>query len=569
MNTHGTILDQSSKLIACSGIFFFCLLLARVFYLQIYLNQELFKRAQKNFTRYVTIPSQRGNILDCNGTLLATNRPVINIFWQGTGNHHLTTEQTALLETMGTILEQPFDAHVHKEITATERYSRTRLLATDVPLAAMGKLLEKYPHTPNLYIEQTAARFYPHKTVASHIIGYISSLENNGKMGLEKILEQLLHGSHGTLMTTINSVGARLNTLPIKEALDGQDIVTTLDLRLQLIAEQCFEESQLGVLLLMDPATGAIKALVSRPTFDPNIFLQTIDSNEWKELQEKKPFLNRAFNACYPPASPFKLITLAAAMELDLISPETTIYCPGYTRFCNRAYHCAKKAGHGVVTIEQAVAQSCNILFFDIAKRISIDQLAEYAYRFGLGQKSSVIFNEHEGIVPSKAWKWKVKHEPWWSGETLSVVIGQGYLGVTPIQMARMISAIFSGNLVKPRILEQEEIVTEPLRIRPQTRKLLKKCMKEVVTHGTGIMLRSLLPDMKLYAKTGTAQVSDLSKRDLGTEFLEHGWSVCYLKAPNQRPLVLVAVLEHVGSSQVAIAFTKRFLQQYRELIKR
>ena len=392
-----TTLEHSTKKILLLLCTFFSALGIRLFYLQIYSNSELLNRAQKNFTRFIQVRSQRGNIVDAFGTLLATNRPVLAVYWQGTGNRTFNVQQEEIIALIAAM--KNIDPIIIKnELTAVERYGRKKLLFYDITIEDLAKLIEKHSDTHNLIIEESTKRYYPYNTTACHVIGYIGAIQEQGKMGLEKILENLLQGSQGTAIAKVNSVGTQIDFRPIKDAQDGTDIHTTIDLSLQLLAEQCFDEEYAGVLLLMDPENGELKTVLSRPNFDPNIFLQAINSDQWNTLTTNNPFLNRAFSACYPPASPFKLISLAAALELNIISPETTINCYGYTTFYNRQYHCANKTGHGKLTVQEAVAKSCNILFYEIAKHISIDQIADYAYRFGLGQKVPLNFLNLKGL---------------------------------------------------------------------------------------------------------------------------------------------------------------------------
>jgi penicillin-binding protein 2 len=364
----------------------------------------------------------------------------------------------------------------------------------------------------------------------------------------------------------INSFGSNLYQEEVKHALSGKSIQTTLDFSLQHIAEQSFDADFSGALILMDPHNGALKALISRPSFDPMIFLEPLSYEQWHDLQQKKAFLNRAFNAMYPPASLFKLITISAALELGIIDENTTMHCKGYVRFAGRRYHCARRSGHGELSIPEAIAQSCNIPFYEIGKKISIDDLAHYAQRFGLGEKTHIMFNEEKGLVPTRQWKLETKGERWWLGETLSATIGQSYFLVTPIQVARMIASIFTGYLVTPRILEAESIQKTPLSLHAKTLKMLKRSLKSVVTQGTGAYVNKI-EDLKIYAKTGTAQITSLIKRAHNEQYREHAWFIAHFKHKNNDPLVLVLIVEHAGTSRIATNIAKRFLTAYSTLM--
>ncbi len=555
------------KIIAYWIVLFLLIIISRLVYLQILHMESFFTLGIRNFLRTEPIACPRGNILDCNGLLLATNRPVTTLHWQGTGNKILSSQQQSTL----TIIKQIIETIEDNKIIQAEKNGAKIIIATDITFAQLSKIMELFPNHANLNISTHFKRFYPNQNIASHILGHLSTLndfETIGKMGLEKILHDRLQGEQGKLLKTINSIGTNIHQTQIKSALAGQNIITTLDLPLQHIAESLFPQNYNGALILMDPETGALRALVSRPNFDPGVFLNPIENSQWQLLQTGQPFLNRAFNVCYPPASIFKLVTISAALEHGLVDPHDTINCWGYFRFKGRRYHCDNRTGHGKITIKNALAESCNILFYQIATRLPIDLLADYAFRFGLGRKTNLLFPEKEGLVPTSLWKRQEKGEPWWPGETLSCSIGQSYLLVTPIQIACMISSIFEGYLVTPRILATEAISTKPLAIKRSTRNFLKKSMKMAVQTGTGKTVNKI-EDIKVFAKTGTGQVKRLSdKKDFSTELFPHAWFVAYFHYKDHKPLTLVIFLEHTGNSRPAKILAKNILMNYRSYMK-
>ncbi|MCX5922543.1 MAG: penicillin-binding protein 2 [Candidatus Dependentiae bacterium] len=568
--------QQSHTLNAKIILLPFCIMLGfmligiRLYYLQIKQSDALLEQSEKNCTRIEKIQSPRGNILDCSGVLLATNRPLTNVYWRGTGNTTLSDLQRTVLEKIATIIDKPLttDINILQTIMMAEKKQHKLLLTSDLTFEQLSQLQEQFSADQNITIATHFKRFYPHKTFACHILGYLGSmnLEPQGKMGLEKMFEETLKGEHGTTIKKINSVGRNLAEVELKEALSGRNIETTIDIDMQNICEQIFPEQQAGTFIVMDPNDGAIVALVSRPNFDPNIFLNPINAEQWSILQDKHPFLNRAFTSSYPPGSIFKLVTSCAAIENGYLKPDSSITCHGYSTFCERRYYCSRRDGHGTLTPQQALAQSCNILFFDIARHIDIDTLAEYAHIFGLGEKTNICFPETDGLIPTSAWKKRVKGERWWPGETLSAAIGQSFLLVTPIQVACMISSIFTQYLVKPRILQEEPIQQRPLTIKKSTLDFLRQSMQSVVTKGTGIRI-SRVKDIEIYAKTSTAQISTYSKRELGIQYLEHGWFVAYLKYKNNPPLTIVVMAENVGSSRAATEIAKNFVVDYKKLM--
>ena len=569
MHQQSSLINRKIQIIRLSLFTIISLISIRLFYLQINLTQYLFARGQQNFLRLEDIESLRGNIRDCNGTLLATNRPVHNLYWQGTGKPTLTDKQLVILNQLEKIVDTKLTSQLLlQKITGTEKCNQRFFLVADLSFEQLSKIIEQFPNNPNLYIDTHVKRYYPYQSLASHVLGYLGNLKikQQGKMGLEKLCEDILQGKHGTQLKTINSFGRNIAKRTLQEAFAGQDIYTTIDLRLQDICEAIFPDIHAGTLILMNPTSGSIMSILSRPNFDPSIFLDTIAIDQWQSLQEQQPFLNRAFDACYPPGSLFKLITISAALEHNIIKADETLICKGFTTFARRKYWCNRRYGHGELTIAQALAQSCNIPFYEIGKKISIDLLAHYAYKFGLGQKTNLLFNEKEGIVPSKKWKEEIKGERWWPGETLSVSIGQSFLLTTPIQIACMIASIFTGYLVSPRILIDEPLQKKPLDLAPSTIEFLKKSMKSVVTKGTGKRI-SKVKDIIIYAKTSTAQISTFQKRKLSDAYLEHGWFVAHFQYKTNEPLVILILVENAGTSQVATRIAENFLIAYKKLI--
>ena len=550
------------------------LLLSRLLYLQIHLSESFYNKSRKNFIRVEKIAPTRGNILDSEGKLIATNRPIYNLYWQATGSKRLTQEKLEMLKSLEKIIDISIieNQTTMQKIINAERYYKKILLASDITFEQLSKIEEKFSNQNTITIATSFKRFYPYQYHSSHILGYLGrinfspTITTQGKMGLEKMLEDTLKGKYGSTVTTINSLGKKLSETTIEHALPGKDIQITLQLDLQKIVEKVFPQDAAGTCIVMNPADGSILALTSRPSFDPNIFLSPISQREWKNLQENHPFLNRAFSACYPPGSIFKLVTMSAALEKNIVTPDDTCNCKGYIVFGRRKQLCHKHNGHGVLTASQALEQSCNIFFYDIAKKIDIDTLADYAYRFGLGQKTGTILPEKKGLIPTKQWKIEHKGERWWKGETLSASIGQSFLAVTPIQVACMISSIFTGYLIKPRILTQEPIIKKDVDISPETLEFLRQSMKKVVTQGTGKNINKI-KNFEIYAKTSTAQTSALHKRKLGYIYREHRWFVAYLKYKDHKPLTLVTLIEHAQDASAAKNTTLKFLIAYKILM--
>lgn len=549
----------------CSMIIFVFL---RLLYLQVHEANRLAMQSVNNCTRKRSVEFPRGNIVDCNGILLATNRPVVNIAWQGTGNKQLTQSQR---ETIGIIEQLSGQALTDKQLAAisrAERMATTTIVATDISFDTLTKIVERLSSCLNIAIKSHFERYYPYKDLASHLIGYLGKMDLSlvGKMGVERLSQQQLKGIEGVQQALINAVGKELAASIIQEGQSGQTIHTTIDLELQQLAQTVFGQEFTGTMVIMDCTNGALRALVSRPTFDPSIFLQQLDQRQWQELQEGRPFVNRALTACYPPASLFKIVTLSAALETGLITPATKCFCPGYCMFAQRKYHCRRKEGHGLLTLKEALAYSCNIIFFEIGKHISIDTIADYAGKFGLGKPTGIALEEKIGLIPSSAWKLRTKGERWWPGETLSATIGQSYMLVTPMQMARMYAGLHVGYLTNPRLLEHEDVVQQPLALQDSTRKFLLNSLRAVIQQGSGRRINTI-KEMTVYAKTGTAQTSALGKQELGKKYVEHGWFVAMFEYHDQPPLAMVIMAEHAGCSSVATGVAKRFLLEYKKIV--
>lgn len=542
----------------------------RIVYLQVVKHDQFAILSKFNFMRLIKITPPRGNIVDTNGVLLATNKPTFTACWQGTGKNKLSQQQLLLIQKLAKIFALPITDIFLKEIAHTERSQQDMTLAKDISFEQLSYIVEQFCYEPNITVKSDLQRYYPYHELASHVIGYLSIQDVciNGKMGLEKICEHELQGEPGFKKRTVNATGKALNEEEFKTYVAGKTLRTTLNFDMQDIAEQAFSPNDVGTLIIMDPATGALRTLISRPSFNPEIFLHHISQEQWNTLQETHFFINHAFQACYPPASLFKLVTVTAAIEQKIVEPDAIRFCPGYYMFHDRAYHCNKQTGHGLINFKQSLAQSCNIIFFEIGKKISIDTLADYAHRFGLGLPTGVLFPEKIGLIPSSAWKRAYKGERWYQGETLSVAIGQSFLLVTPIQIARMLGGIACGYLVKPRILEDEEIEKQALLIHESTRTFVKECMTAAIEYGTGRPIRDI-PNISVYGKTGTAQISALDKNNTNQELRSHGWFIANFAYKNEPPLTLVILVEHAGGSHKPAMIAKHFLSKYQRYMSK
>lgn len=569
MIIHHKIYNHKLTTVTWAMIAYFAIIGLRLINLQIIQHERLKKCSEKNFLRFKTVPAQRGNILDCHGTALATNQPVTQLLWKGSGNLHLTTEQLQALQKIAEILHIDVTEQQGK-IKRAEKFCLEFEIAPSISSDELYQIAEQCSDVENIIFNTKFERFYPYDTLASHILGYLGDIQlcAQGKMGLEKLFEETLRGDPGVTMQSMNSFGTLLDSQEIKTGSAGTDLHTSIDLNLQLMIEKAMEDQLEGSCIIMDPKTGLIRALVSKPNFDPTIFAKKLTPEQWQEMQEQKAFINRAFNATYPPASVFKLVTVAAALEEKIVNTSAHFTCCGYTEFKDRRYYCHCKTGHGRINMHEVLAFSCNIPFYELAKRLHIDTLAEYAYKFGLGSKTNIPFSEQHGLIPTNEWKIIHKGERWWTGETLSASIGQSFLLVTPIQVACMIGSIFQGYLVKPRIVLDSPLEKRPLEIYPQTRIFLQECMRQATISGTARRMNKI-GNLTIFAKTGTAQTKtrpkdqDPDQEKTNRKDMEHAWFVSYFYINESEPLVMVMLLEHVGKSTFATRVAYKFLVDF------
>lgn len=549
-------------------IFLFAAIVARLFYLQIYASLSLLYRSKHNYVRYESVASPRGSILDCKGRQLATNRPIISLVWQGTGSRRLTDVQKESLQQLAHFLNLTIDT---AELEHKERQRRRCVLVEELSFNQLSVIMEQFPEHPNICCETHMQRYYPEHQLACHVLGYITLAAQQlgamqaGVMGLERAFDRALRGVPGQMLTTINSCGHHVSQQELQRALVGESIRTTIDMDYQKIAEECFPEQERGVLLMMEATTGALRVVLSRPGFDPNLFTHPLTKTDWKKLLDNQAFINRAFSACYPPASLFKLVTMIAALDTHLINTDEHWYCPGYTIFAGRPYACMNRRAHGHVSIEDAISKSCNIPFYDIACKMKINTLAVYAQWLGLGTSTNSVIGEKTGLIPTTQWKYAKYGEPWWPGETLSASIGQSYTLITPLQACRLIGTVCQGYRVTPFLLEGYPVERVVPPINSSVLSYIKQGMRHVAQKGTGIVLKNL--PMTIYAKTGTAQTRSLAQSALVPEGPDsHAWFAAHVTYEDGVPFVLVILLEHAGTSRRAVAVAKDFLTRYKKV---
>jgi penicillin-binding protein 2 len=381
-----------------------------------------------------------------------------------------------------------------------------------------------------------------------------------GKAGLEKRYNDVLEGTDGMQRVVVNSVGKVVRKLDDVEAIPGKPIQLTIDYDLQATAEAAMADKE-GSVVAMDPRTGDILAVVSRPTFDPNDFAVRIPQDEWNKLNSdpETPLLNRAIQAQLAPGSVFKIVMATAMLETK--SPPETMraYCPGYATFYGRTFKCHVfgKGGHGDVDFHKAIVQSCDVYFYNVGKQLGIDRISFYANALGLGHRTGIdLPSEETGLVPSEEWAQRVYHRKWYAGETISVSVGQGAVTTTPIQLARMIAGVASsGMMAQPHFLKNfPNPRVDHFTISEDTVEKVTQGMYGVVNEG-GTAAGARLQNIEFCGKSGSAQVIGYDVRNrLGRqrEFKDNAWFVGY--APRRNPEIVVAVLVQGGEHGGAVA---------------
>jgi penicillin-binding protein 2 len=580
-------------------ITFFAILVTRLWYLQIQQGEQYKKLAENNRVRYLEVAAPRGNILDRKGREIVTNRPSFNVVWVREDNR-LDDE---LIKKMARILDVDVSELLVKirKMAGTPGHIPIRL-AEDIDWDKVAYVENNRMELPGIKIEVVPLRVYHYGNMASHVIGYLGEINKKdlqkdksgvyrggdmiGKMGLERLREEDLRGEKGRNYMEVNALGFEQRNLKGTAPLPGNDLQLTLDVDMQRAAEEIMmSEKKSGAVVAIEVNTGRLLMLASLPVLELDKFIGGISHKNWKEMLDNPyhPLMNKLVQGQYPPASTYKIVTAIAGLAEGVIDADTIIYCPGYYRFGNRTYRCWKHSGHGAVDLKRALAESCDVYFYQVGQRLGVNRLASYAVRLGLGRKTGVEM-EHEkgGLIPTADWKMKRYGKPWQEGETLSVAIGQGFDLVTPVQLALMTATVANGGtLYKPslietvrdpdgRIIEQfEPVVLGRFTGQEHNLKLVRDGLIEAVNgrHGTG--RRARLKNITVAGKTGTAQVvrlkqyKHLKEEDIPYKYRDHAWFTCF--APAENPEIAVTVLVehglHGGSGAAPVA--RAVLEKY------
>lgn len=566
------------------------LLAIRLWSLQIQEGAYYRDLSENNRTRSVILEPARGLIYDRQGVLLANNAPSFGLYvtLEDVKNRALLAERLVKLIGLD-------EALLRKKLA--ERTSRLvpKKLKGGLTLREAALIESHRLDLPGVMIQADSRRNYTVGATAAHVIGYVGEVSSDqlektesedlhqgslvGQYGVEKAYDRFLRGKAGQKVIEVDALGHEKRTVTVQKPEAGNDLYVTIDLRLQRLAEQLLGE-EAGAIVAIDPTTGEVLALASHPTFDPNLLSRELTAKQWDAVvqNEARPMTNRATQGQYPPGSTFKIVMAAAALESNTVSPSTKIRCVGGFQFGNRLFKDWKAGGHGMMDITQALVDSCDVFFYTVGQRMGIDTIASFATQFGLGQETGIeLPSERVGIVPSTAWKEKAKGQPWFPGETISASIGQGYVTVTPLQMAHLIATVandgvsFRPRLVRAvmeratgRLQEIPAVSNGKLTVQPDTLALIKDALAGVVMRGTATRARSTL--VSIAGKTGTAQAAALRTgpaKDIPKKLRDHAWFVSY--APVDEPKIAVAVLvEHMGhGGSVAAPLAKQMIEAF------
>lgn len=574
----------------------FLFLLGRLFWLQVIAGDRYTYLSENNRIRIKKIPGSRGMVFDRKGTLLVDNRPSFDLIFVPEDAEEPETTLRHLARFLG---------HDENDFLNQLAENKSRpafgeiVLGRDIDWRSVVIIEAHQLDLPGVTLWIRPRRSYLTNGTAAHVLGYIGEINPDqlkaqrqkgytmgdeiGQFGLEKTWEAYLRGQSGGQQVEVDALGRRIRVLYAVEDMPGQNVYLTLDRDLQEAAFGALQ-GHAGAIVVLEVNSGAVLALVSTPGFDPNVFARGVTAEEWRTLTEDPahPLNNRAIQGQYPPGSTFKMVLAIAGLEEGVIQPDATFFCPGFLTVGNRVFRDWKQGGHGAVNLHKGLVESCDVYFYLLGQKLGVDRIAKYARELGLGEVTGVeLDHEKSGLIPDTQWKQKRFGQPWFPGETPSLAIGQGYVNVTPLQMANLMAAVANGGtLYRPWLVRRVEsldgrLISEyapeilrTLNLKASTLERIRKALRDVVNsdRGTGGRARSEL--VTVAGKTGTAQVAEMGGTTVRSENLpyairDHAWFVAF--APAEKPEIAVAVLvEHGGHGGSAAApMAKKVIEKY------
>ncbi|MEQ8700819.1 MAG: penicillin-binding protein 2 [Bauldia litoralis] len=566
----------------------------RMYQLQVDDAEKYATAAEENRINTRLLLPPRGRIFDRRGLPIAVNEEDYRVVIVA----ERTKDVRGSLQRLSEIIQIPPEdqARVLKEVRRRRRFLPVTI-AQGLTWEEVARIEINAPDLPGILTERGLKRIYPQSELMAHLVGYVGPVNEAeqqadldpllripefriGKGGLERKYDEQLRGTSGTRRVEINASGRVQRELHRKEGTPGRDLHLTLDLQLQRFCMEKISRHYAASAVVLDVFSGEVLAMVSTPTYDPNLFIKGIDIGTWNALRKNKlgPMNNKAIGGQYAPGSTFKMVVALAGLEAGLITPESTFNCTGALTLGPAKFHCWRRTGHGVVDVRRSIKESCDIFFYELALKLGIDRIAEMAHKLGLGQETGVdIPGETGGLIPDKAWKQKTYKKRWYPGETVISGIGQGYVLATPMQLAVMVARLTNGGYaVKPRVVAGLSTPnTAPvtvgdtdfphLGVRRSNLTLIIDAMNAVVNERGGTALASQIKNEKwqMGGKTGTSQVRRITKaerargvvrnEDLPWERRDHALFVGF--APVERPRFATAVVvEHGGGGSTAAA---------------
>jgi len=572
-------------------------LVGRLYYLQVSSSDHYRTLSDKNRIHSRLIAPSRGQVLDRSGKVLATYHNA----YRAIVVRDQTTDLPELLTSVQSILgldNEDID-RISQELKRKPRFVPVTL-KEGLSWDEVTRLELHLPDLIGMSVEQGQNRSYPFGLETCHCVGYVATVSEKdldgdpflempgvriGKSGVEKTYEAELRGKPGVKQVELNAVRRIVRELSTTPSSAGQDISLTLDLELQQSVFQRLSMETGAAAVILDAKTGGALSYVSTPGFDSNLFANGISKTQWEELlnHPQRPLNDKILTGQYGPGSTFKMIVALAALEAGVITPETTISCAGSVALGNHDFHCHswRYGGHGALTLEDAIARSCDVYFYQVGKLLGIDPMAAMAKRFGLGKSTGIdLPGEKPGLVPSRHWKSLVMGKSWMLGETYNASIGQGYVLTTPLQLAVMTARIVTGKAVTPHLMVGEgRLPFEDMKINPQYLKIILSGMAKVVNEPFGSAYRSRItePGFEMGGKTGSTQVQRITKKDREQGLAgsanrpwhtrEHALFVGY--APLENPRFVTSILvEHGGSgSRVAAPVARDILLMAQKMV--
>jgi penicillin-binding protein 2 len=562
-------------------ILFAVVLFFRLWYLQVARGAYYQELAENNRIRPVKLRPPRGIIYDRKGRPMVENELTfdISIVPEDAPDPDETVRRLAAF------VDMP-PAAIQRLIDEAEpvrgKYEPVKI-REEAPWSEVAMVEARQEVLPGVIVEPEHRRHYPYGGMASHQFGYIGKVTQTqkkeeqadtgllvGQSGIEKTYDRLLRGVAGRHMLQVNAAGMKVKDLGIDEPKHGTDLFLTLDLDVQRAAEDALGPRS-GAVVAMDPNNGELIALVSHPTYDPNLFPRGIIAKDWVRLSNdpSHPLYNRAVQSVYPPGSTFKVVVSIAGLETGVINPNDEVTCKGYLVSGRRPFRCWKKGGHGTLSFHRGLVESCDVYFYTMGDRIGFDRVAKHARDLGLGSVTGIeLADEKKGLVPTAAWKQERINEPWYPADNYMNAIGQGFLQISPIQNCQIMSAIANGGVFyQPRLLLRtrnretgEQKTFAPVRRRelamdPRVLELVRSALVGVTTEAGGTAHGAATPLGTVAGKTGTAQViaQKIPGQKLTESTEDHAWFIAY--APAERPQIAVAVIvEHGGHGGAAAA---------------